>query len=199
MLVENINEVKQNIFSNEILFSNELIKNSFYKTFNVINSKGNLSKYHYKEIPIIILDISKDFNNKNNIEYCEEKMNILIKETGILPYTTYIYKQENVRNKDKNSVLESEIDYNNIYSLVKELNYIITNIFNNYNDIILLKSGRYKDYSFVLNMLFSINANNNIHYDSIRRKSDYVKTNKDSFLKNDINKIKKLLKSIKKA
>ena len=126
-------------------------------------------------------------------------MNILIKETGILPYTTYIYKQENVRNKDKNSVLESEIDYNNIYSLVKELNYIITNIFNNYNDIILLKSGRYKDYSFVLNMLFSINANNNIHYDSIRRKSDYVKTNKDSFLKNDINKIKKLLKSIKKA
>jgi len=199
VLVNSINEVKENIFSNKLLFSNELIQTSFCKTFNIINSKGNLSEFHYKEIPIIILDISKNFNNINNEERISEKYNIFLKETKILPYFTYIYKQENVRNKDKNSVLESEIDYNNIYSLVKELNYIITNIFNNYNDIILLKSGRYKDYSFVLNMLFSINANNNIHYDSIRRKSDYVKTNKDSFLKNDINKIKKLLKSIKKA
>ena len=76
MIITNIDEAKNNIFSQKLLFSNELIEKAFNKNFNNTNSDGNISKYHFENVPVIILNISKNDNNILNYKNFIEKQTI---------------------------------------------------------------------------------------------------------------------------
>jgi hypothetical protein len=188
MIITNIDEAKNNIFSQKLLFSNELIEKAFNKNFNNTNSDGNISKYHFENVPVIILNISKNDNNILNYKNFLENSNIL-------PYNIYLFN--NISDK-KNSILEDEKKYNNINSKVIEINYVLTNVFNTFNNIIILKRGRFKDYNYILNILFTYYNNSNIVTENIHNQKDYLKDIGSKYFKNDIYKINKLLKNIKK-
>ena len=166
--------------SKKLVFSDSNIKKMFEYNFNNnIDVNGNITEYHYKNIPVIVLKLNRNEDSKQIEE--------LYRECNIKPIEIHIYNESS----KILSAYESEENYNTLKSVSEFVNYISTNIFKYCNDIIILKKGRFKDFNYLISMLFYYNIRSKFHIESIR--NNY---NNANYLNNDVNKIKSLIKKI---
>ena len=104
-----IEELNNDITKNKLMFSSSLAKNSYKKSIGVSTSFGNVTNLNSKNIPVVIINLSPTFNiSANKINTSEKILNKIIKSADILPYVTYIYKNNIDR---KNTILDSEYSY----------------------------------------------------------------------------------------
>ena len=98
----------------------------------------------------------------------------------------------NFRNEISIPVIESEECFIELNETMKELNYLISNIYRQFNNILILKVGKHKDFDLLFSMLFSSGIKASMIVESIKQ---IVK-----LTSNDIsNEAKKLKKIIEKA
>jgi len=196
-----VEELSNDITKNKLMFSNELIKNSYKKSIGLFAGFGNVTNLH-NNIPVVIINLSPTFNIPvNKINLSEKILNKIIKTADILPYVTYIYKNNINR---KTIVLDSEYSYNCINSSCDELMYMITNIYKNHNDILFIFLGKYAEYQYLNNMLhtYNNNINTNIHTIYNKHISQFIDDNnynENKSLLDDIERIKRKINSLVKS
>ena len=194
MLIKNLEKMKETYSLDKLLFSNELFETSMNKTFDLNGSVGNATEFHTGNVPIILLEISREISYSNDQEFLEGNINKykLFKQMNIYPYCTYLYKKENFRNKISTPVIESEECYVELNETMKELNYLISNVYSLFNNVLIIKVGKHKDFDLLFSMLFLSGIKASMIVESIKQ---IVKLSP-----NDIsNEAKKLKKIIEKA
>lgn len=197
-----IEELNNDITKNKLMFSNILAKNSYKNSIGYSNSYGNLTNIHNKNVPVVIINLSPTFNIPvNKINLSEKILNKIIKTADILPYVTYIYKNNIAR---KNTILDSEYSYNCIKSTHDELVYMISNVYKNNDNILFVFLGKYAEYQYLNNMLhtYNNNINTNIHTIYNKHISQFIDDNNyncDKSLLDDIDRIKRKINSLVKS
>lgn len=196
-----IEELNNDITKNKLMFSSSLAKNSYKKSIGVSSSFGNVTNLNSKNIPVVIINLSPTFNiSANKINTSEKILNKIIKSADILPYVTYIYKNNITK---KNTVLDSEYSYNCIKSTHDELVYMISNVYKNNDNILFVFLGKYAEYQYLNNMLhtYNNNINTNIHTIYNKHISQFIDDNNyncDKSLLDDIDRIKRKINSLAK-
>lgn len=197
-----IEELNNDITKNKLMFSSSLAKNSYKKSIGVSNSFGNVTNLNSKNIPVVIINLSPTFNiSANKINLTEKILNKIIKSADILPYVTYIYKNNIAR---KNTILDSEYSYNCIKSTHDELVYMISNVYKNNDNILFVFLGKYAEYQYLNNMLhtYNNNINTNIHTIYNKHISQFIDDNnynENKSLLDDIDRIKNKIKSLSRS
>jgi len=191
MIVNNLEKMKETYSLDKLLFSNELFETSMNKTFNLKGSVGNATEFHNYNFPIILLEISREISYSNDQEFLEGNINKfkLFKQMNIYPYCTYLYKKENFRNKISTPVIESEECFIELNETMKELNYLISNVYSLFNDVLILKVGKHKDFDLLFSMLFSSGIKASMIVESIKQ---IVKLTSNG-ISNEAKKLKKLI------
>jgi len=197
-----IEELNNDITKNKLMFSSSLAKNSYKKSIGVSTSFGNVTNLNSKNIPVVIINLSSTFNiSANKINTSEKILNKIIKSADILPYVTYIYKNNIAR---KNTILDSEYSYNCIKSTHDELVYMISNVYKNNDNILFVFLGKYAEYQYLNNMLhtYNNNINTNIHTIYNKHISQFIDDNnynENKSLLDDIDRIKNKINSLAKS
>lgn len=188
---------------NKLMFNNSLMKNSYKHSIgNNTMSFGNLTyNLHSDNVPVIMINLSANFNipaNKMNIN--NKIINNIIKQSNILPYVTYIYKNSITK---KCSIMDSEYSYNNIKNTADELVYLLHNYYGTYDHILCVYLGRYAEYQYLNNMIhnYSNSISTKVHNIFNRHPSQFI-NDKDPFknkiLLDDIDRIVRKINQIKK-
>ena len=206
-----IEELNNDITKNKLMFSSSLAKNSYKKSIGVSTSFGNVTNLNSKNIPVVIINLSPTFNiSANKINTSEKILNKIIKSADILPYVTYIYKN-NITKKAiikaitiKKPILDSEYSYNCIKSTHDELVYMISNVYKNNDNILFVFLGKYAEYQYLNNMLhtYNNNINTNIHTIYNKHISQFIDDNnysENKSLLDDIDRIKRKINSLVKS